>query len=371
MHQSLPYRRPLSYAMARTHFREVAAASGARLVTHHLPGREELGIDAEDLTIDVAELPCRDPSGPRLLISSGLHGLEGFAGSHAQTQWLLGLQDRELIPKYPIILVHSLNPYGFAMHRRWNEHGIDLNRNFRLDTEPYEGCPDAYRKLHDFINPSYAPRAFDSFWLEAPLQLARFGQATLNQAIASGQYVYPRGLFFGGTEASACKRFVDAELQHWAGARDSRILHIDLHTGLGRKGEVQLFLDSPSSPEVLAQLRRSFHPRRIRGDDELVFEAPGAIGRYLAKVLGSRYCGLTLEMGTLSPATLFRLLRRENQAHQVCGYESDAARRARETLLDAFAPQETSWWESVMPKVIRTLWDAMDSLDEMYEPPQA
>jgi hypothetical protein len=32
------------------------------------------------------------------------------------------------------VLVHALNPFGFAMLRRWNEEGVDLNRNalFRL-----------------------------------------------------------------------------------------------------------------------------------------------------------------------------------------------------------------------------------------------
>lgn len=72
-----------SYDIARAQFHHLALTLGARLATHPL----EHPIHSYDhLTIDVAELPCQNPEGPRLLITSGLHGVEGFAGSRVQTQ---------------------------------------------------------------------------------------------------------------------------------------------------------------------------------------------------------------------------------------------------------------------------------------------
>lgn len=32
-----------------------------------------------------------------------------------------------------IVLVHAVNPFGFLNNRRWNENGVDLNRNFLVE----------------------------------------------------------------------------------------------------------------------------------------------------------------------------------------------------------------------------------------------
>ena len=55
--------------------------------------------------------------------SSGLHGIEGIAGSAIQLFWLQ--QSIPLLPKdRAIILVHVLNPYGMAWLRRFNEDNV-------------------------------------------------------------------------------------------------------------------------------------------------------------------------------------------------------------------------------------------------------
>lgn len=343
--------RPTSYASAQQNFRAAASQFGAKLTSEPLPRNPDL---CDDLTIDVAELPAHNPNGPRLLVTSGLHGVEGFAGSCAQIEFMHQVYQGPSLPMHPVILVHGLNPYGFAKLRRWNEDGIDLNRNFLRDERAYAGCSDAYRRLQSFINPKSPPRAVDDFWLAAPFYVARYGTAALNQAIAGGQYEFPQGLFFGGNKASACKRWIDNAIIRWA-PPGTNLLHIDLHTGLGAYREVQFFVESALPRAQLAQLHNRLHPHRVRAHDDVVFAAPGAIGRYLSQLLGSRYCGLTLEMGTCSPVTLFRLLRRENQAHHACGYDSPSASQARQAVLDAFAPLDPAWWQYVIPTVAQTL----------------
>ena len=34
-----------------------------------------------------------------------------------------------------VVIVHAVNPYGFACGRRFNEDGVDLNRNVLSDDE--------------------------------------------------------------------------------------------------------------------------------------------------------------------------------------------------------------------------------------------
>ena len=62
-----------------------------------------------------------------LLVISGTHGVEGFAGSMCQTAWLS--EGAALPDDLAVVLVHAINPYGFAWIRRVNEDNVDLNRN--------------------------------------------------------------------------------------------------------------------------------------------------------------------------------------------------------------------------------------------------
>src|SRR5258705_12025645 len=88
------------YATARDRFRQMATAAGGRL--------ESLPIDAkgpkeELLTTDIAWFGARKPK-RAILHSSGLHGVEGFAGSAIQLQLLNSLP--ALPDDTALIIVH-------------------------------------------------------------------------------------------------------------------------------------------------------------------------------------------------------------------------------------------------------------------------
>ena len=67
-----------------------------------------------------------------------------------------GLLVDDLVSQLPkeagLILVHALNPYGFAWSRRTNEDNVDLNRNFR-DWSQQPPSSEEYDKLHDALIP--------------------------------------------------------------------------------------------------------------------------------------------------------------------------------------------------------------------------
>ena len=137
------------YARARAGFLQAAEGRGLRTVSHPIDARSERG---EELSIDVAYL---GPESPRsvIAVSSGLHGAEGFAGSAIQHQLLdTQLDGLELAPDCGLLLVHALNPYGFAVVRRVNESNVDLNRNFLRHPEGHVSNP-GYEELYDAINP--------------------------------------------------------------------------------------------------------------------------------------------------------------------------------------------------------------------------
>src|SRR5438128_1546746 len=110
------------YFVARSRFREMAGRAGGTLESLTLGAT---GPGGQDLSIDIAWFGAPEPE--RILLhSSGLHGVEGFAGSAIQLQLL------NLLPAIPpdaaLVLVHILNPYGMAWLRRVNEENVDLNR---------------------------------------------------------------------------------------------------------------------------------------------------------------------------------------------------------------------------------------------------
>src|SRR5437762_4569779 len=134
------------YFTARDRFREAAARAGCRIETLPLDAR---GPGGETLGVDIAWFGAANPRRV-VLHSSGLHGVEGFAGSAIQLQFIANL--RQLPGDTTVVIVHILNPYGMAWLRRVNENNVDLNRNF-LGDESYAGTPAAYLTLNSFLNP--------------------------------------------------------------------------------------------------------------------------------------------------------------------------------------------------------------------------
>jgi succinylglutamate desuccinylase/aspartoacylase family protein len=74
--------------------------------------------------------PLRGGAKPRIYISTGIHGDEP-AGPLAARQLL---EENDWPPATSLWLCPCLNPTGFALNRRENDEGIDLNRQYLLPT---------------------------------------------------------------------------------------------------------------------------------------------------------------------------------------------------------------------------------------------
>ena len=158
-------------------------------------------IDAESdeqLSIDVAVLG--DDQDSAIVVSSGVHGVEGFLGSVIQLAWLDNLNERTSDRDVRCVLIHGVNPFGFSKLHRFNEDNVALNRNFLASKDDYVGAPVGYAGLDHFLNPKSAPSRFEPFKLKAIWNIWRMGLPALKEAVTGGQCEYPRGLFFGGKE---------------------------------------------------------------------------------------------------------------------------------------------------------------------------
>lgn len=348
------------YATARQRFRQAVSRLGWDLEAHPI---DAAGPEGEELTTDVAISPGGD-SQKTLVLSSGLHGVEGFFGSAVQVglleQWASATP-----PAVKSVFLHALNPFGFAWLRRFDENNVDPNRNFLLAGEPYAGAPPAYAALDPLLNPRRPPSRWEPFTVKALLKVARHGMIPLRHAIAAGQYEFPQGLFFGGTGPSAAHRLLAEHLGRWLQGSRS-VVHLDFHTGLGPKGTSQLLFDYPLSAHQRQRLTDWFGAESFEaGHSRNIAYAPrGGFGRWCtSRELASDYLYACAEFGTYGPIRVLAGLRAENQAHYWGSPAAPSTRRAKQRLKELFCPTSEAWRSQVLHKSFQLVTQALQALE--------
>jgi hypothetical protein len=324
------------YFQARDRFRQRVRAAGGNLETLALEVR---GPQGEDLSIDIGVFG--NPTARRVLLhSSGIHGVEGFAGSAIQLQLI------DKLPSIPndgaIIVVHTLNPYGMAWLRRVNEENVDLNRNSLLD-DSFSGAPSTYVAVDPFLNPASSP-SHDAFFLRVTMNVLRYGWTALKQAVAGGQYEYPRGLFFGGKRhqpgLTKYQTFLKTALRS-----AERVVAIDVHTGLGKFGKDILLVDT----EHYETMKQAFGPRvvAIQPEGGPAYRTRGGVQFMLFHALShARVAFIGQEFGTYNPLRVIHALREENRWHHFGRGTLDHP--TKREIKEVFYPSDVSWRESVL-----------------------
>ena len=338
---SAPVIFPATYLTARDRFRDASDRLGWRARAYAI---DATGPQHEDLTIDVAISPPADADRV-LVISSGLHGVEGPFGSAVQLALMERWQRDGCPTGIRCVLVHALNPFGYAWSRRCDGENVDPNRNFLLEAERYEGSPVGYAEIDPWLNPARPPGWWDGFYARAVLAAGRHGRRALQQALVGGQHDFPRGLFFGGSKPSRTHAILRQHLGSWVGQAE-HVVHLDLHTGLGASGIGKLLVDYPLDAGQHAQLNRWFGAEVIEevsehGDG---YRARGSFGPWcVAQQCAPDYLFAFAEFGTYGPLAVLAGLRRENQAHHWGRPDQPGTIQAKVRLRELFCPASPTW----------------------------
>ena len=336
---------PSDYVAARAAFRAAAASAGARLSGAALSARSARG---DELSIDTAYLGPDAPDAV-LVLSSGIHGVEGFAGSAIQHRVLTDLVSAPA-SGLGLLFLHALNPFGFAELRRVNESNVDLNRNFVAHPDGHEANP-GYEALAEAINPpDLAPKTDARSRELMGAYAARHGPARMQEALTRGQYVRPTGVQFGGQ-----KEEESARLLREIAARElrdaARVGWIDFHTGLGPYGEVELISEYPARTGEFTRARAWFGTRTQTTQDGQSVSVPlcGTIERGIEAALpGRELTPVAAEFGTYPSDRVFWAMRAENWVHHHADPESAEARTVRAELLEVFCPADPLWRAGVV-----------------------
>ena len=243
----------VDYRQARTRFRDAVSHAGGTLERISHPER---GPDGDDLSCDVAWFGRRDAERVLVLIS-GTHGVEGFCGSGAQVEALRRGETSSLPPGLAVLMIHAINPYGFAWLRRVTQENVDLNRNW-VDFGGPLPTNAGYDELHAALCPSQwteQSRADCAAAIGAFIQ--REGHAALQHAVSGGQYSHPRGVFYGGDAPTWSRRTQTAIFEHYL-REARRVAIIDYHTGLGPWGFGTQIVTQPRQSAPFARAARWF-----------------------------------------------------------------------------------------------------------------
>ena len=332
-----------TYADSRQRFLDSARRAGAEVVTFDHPMR---GIDGEELAIDVATAGPAD-AGAVLMVVSGTHGVEGFTGSALQHEWL-GHRAADRPSDLRVVLVHALNPYGFAWVRRVNEDNVDLNRNFVDWSQPPPANED-YGGLAQLLVPE---RWDDDTQQTTTLQLLAYAEKVgfprLQEVVSGGQYSHPAGVFYGGAGPVWSHRWLVEHLPELVGSA-RRLGLIDLHTGLGPWGHSELISHEGGDDAGYQRGTAWWGDVRSMVDGESVSAALsgdwlGALDRLLPDV---EVTAVALEFGTVDVVSVLQALRADAVLHAHGDPRSTEAAGVRSQVRAAFADDDPAWFDAV------------------------
>jgi hypothetical protein len=338
---------PADYRAARKNFIAACQGAGIEVVSRVHPSAT--GPDGKALFLDCAAMGPRDAQKALLLISA-THGVEGYFGSAVQSGLLL--QGLSAPKDARIVLLHALNPYGFAWNRRVNEDNVDPNRNFVDHAHPPVNAD--YDALHDAAAPrDLSPEAMVSADLRLQNYAQNHGTSALRDALTRGQYRHPNGLMFGGAHECWSAQMLRAVLGEDL-AHVKRLIALDFHTGLGERGAGELIVEAAPGTPAHDRARRIWGAaaRSSAAGESVSAALTGTIEQGLQTWL--RDCRIdfaALEVGTAPVEQVLLALRRDNWLHNFATPQQRAAAGpaiARE-MRSAFYCDDPAWK--------RTVWD--------------
>ncbi|TXR50579.1 DUF2817 domain-containing protein [Phyllobacterium endophyticum] len=334
-----------NYAQARDRFLELT--DGTSYLSKYS------GPNGEKLFTDSAWVGRKDAENLLVLVS-GTHGVEGYCGSAAQ----LSLLHSNLIKKQDnsvaILLIHSLNAYGFAWDRRVTAEGCDLNRNFVDFSQPLPENED-YEFLADFLVPADVS---DEGLARAEKVIAEFrakhGEVAFQTARKKGQYTRPHGMFFGGRQPTESRLFLEQIFRDYKVGNRNSVIIIDYHTGLGPYGYGELQCETVSGPEGYKRASQIFGPSVTSpevGTSSSV-EITGTQDEFWERELGSRHTYVCLEFGTFSQEKSRQALRNDHwlYRYRAADVNTDIGQRIRSATRAQYYPDRIDWQEKVVSR---------------------
>lgn len=350
------------YAGAREKFLTQARNEKADLRSYANPRRGPL---QEQLATDTAWFG--ESAAPRVVVLiSGTHGVEGFTGSAAQVDWLRRGGAARLPEGVAALVIHAINPHGFAWLRRVTEEGVDLNRNFVDFGRP---LPEnaGYDELATALVPSrLSGPEFDA--AEARIQAYRIthGERAFQIARGGGQYRHPGGLFFGGTAPTWARQTTEEIVRVHRLSQREAVAVVDFHTALGPFGYGEPICGHEPGSPAAARAQAWYGDSLTQPELGTSSSVPkvGLSQQGWERLLGDRLTFVTLEFGTYAMDRGRRALREDHWLHNrgPVDWADPETKRIKAQILKHFFPDSRDWKEMVLFRCRQIIGQAIDGL---------
>lgn len=310
--------------------------------------------------IDCFYIPARKEKKSLIIITSGIHGIEGYYGDAVISMVMNELIDSIDFDNVGLLFIANVNPFGMKNFRRYTENAVDLNRNMAVDESLYKTNNQAFEKLHDFLNPNeklkFSFLKDEFFYLSSIFKTIRYGKSTIKEAAVRGQYKYNKGIYYGGNKKESQVYFLDSIIS--AKSKDYQgLFSISLHTAYGERGKVHFWGTRSKDTNLLNIADYVFKGYHLDFDDsEDFYQITGDFESYLEnKFSKDKKClVMTFEAGTLNSQKIsgsIKLLHYsiiENQGFHY-GYDSEAdSLELRERVIEMYCPKSEEWRNNVI-----------------------
>jgi len=306
---------------------------------------------AQGLSIDRVIFKSKVKVKNRLILDSGLHGIEGYVG-HACIMTFLDEFLLEISPDTEIVLYHPINPYGMKYYRRNNEHNVDLNRNF--SSNQFTSDNPGFEKAISFFKPkkySGIIRSNISFYSSVIKMISKFGTSTLKEATLLGQKMVNDAIYYSDTKYQNSTMYVLEEIEKNFEDVD-QVVWLDLHTGYGPRYEMSI-VNSKQEKENNIEFSKKISYSRVLGlnaDD--FYEIDGDMIEMIYSINHQREKPVLLyatcfEFGTLGDS-IFKSIKSlkamlfENSSYFI-PQNSRFKAYAEQLMKEQFMPSEIKW----------------------------
>ena len=345
-----------SYDEIRSHLQELSAGLGVEISSHPIDENDGLYIDA-------FYLPATENQTNLIVLTTGVHGMEGYIGATMLDVFFNEIYSTLDTTNTGVLVVANVNPYGMKYYRRYNENNVDLNRNFILDWDTFDlSSNKEYPKVDTFLGPT--GKIGNGLWHEVSFYLSlgktaiTDGADTISDALLTGQYEYPQGVYYGGNGDEASTVYLKDVFSRCLDSDYENIIHIDLHSGYGPRYNMVIF-NSVYETMNEAESQNAFgYDHIIAYDSESFYATTGDTTDFFYRLAEQKQARADLystcfEFGTIGDAFFDTILSLkytidENRNHWYPTDNANSAEIVRQNYLELFYPTETAWREKTV-----------------------
>ena len=363
-----------TYDEIRAHLKDRVESLKAANVTVE---QSSYAIDESDgLYIDNIYLPSTEKKSNLIILTTGIHGMEGYIGSV-----MLDVFFDEIYPTLDtantgVLIVANVNPYGMKYMRRYNENNVDLNRNFIEDWDSFDlSSNQEYPKVESFLQPE--GKIGNAFWHEVGFYLSLAKEAivsgadTISDALLTGQYEYSDGVYYGGNGDEKSTAYLKSVFNDCLESEYENLIHVDIHSGYGPRYNMVIF-NSVQDPTTEAEAKAELgYDYIIATDSEEFYETFGDTTDYFYRLAKSKNSSKNLystcfEFGTIGDGSLDSILSLkytidENRQHWYPSEDKIASQVVEENYKELFYPTETEWREKTVADFSNAMNGVLDA----------